>query len=404
MMSSSVQTSEANALLSVLGEFWNCPVMILDLEGKVLAYDQTAADFLPKPAEQTTGRCLLGEGFGFDSRASQQYLAEAQATGHCQLPLFGTPSGDIRVELRSSPRAGFILALFQKSRPAEEAEDPQVVRARLREALQERDIAYRNLLSAYLRLQELDRQRTVFLGSAAHELKTPLSVVKGYLDLLLSSSLGPLTKQQTQILSESKESCERLIRLVSMFLNYSALQSGRLALNLQTNDLEDCMAELVARWQTAFARQQVHLETRSTDALPLFPFDWQKVQQVVGNLLDNALRHGPSGGKVVLALEPYFWERRVGVVARHQERRQRVSEQTNSAHISVSDVGQGIAAEYHQEIFEEFVKLHTASAMGMGLGLAIAKRLVQAHRGKIWVESEPGRGCRFSVLLPFRAE
>ncbi len=403
-MSSSVQTSEANALLNVLGEFWNCPVMILDLKGKVLACDQAAADSLQKESDQLMGQCLLGTNLGFDSRAVQQYLAEVQATGHCQLPLFGTPTGDLKVELRSAPRAGFILALFQRSRPAEEVEDPQIVRARLREALQERDVAYRNLLSAYLRLQELDRQRTVFLGSAAHELKTPLSVIKGYLDLLLSSSLGPLTNQQEQILSESKESCERLIRLVSMFLNYSALQSGRLALNLQTNDLEDCMAELVARWQTAFARQQVRLETRCSDTLPLFPFDWQKVQQVVGNLLDNALRHSPSGGKVVLALEPHFWDRRAGIVARHRERRQRVSDQANSAHISVTDAGQGIAAEYHQEIFEEFVKLQTASAMGMGLGLAIAKRLVQAHRGKIWVESEPGQGCRFSVFLPFRAE
>jgi signal transduction histidine kinase len=182
------------------------------------------------------------------------------------------------------------------------------------------------------------------------------------------------------------------------------LQSGRLALNLQTNDLAECMDELVARWQPAFARQQVRLETRWADALPLFPFEWQKVQQVVGNLLDNALRHSPSGSKVVLELEPHFWERRAGDAPRQQERRQRHSQQPNSAHISVTDFGQGIAPEYHQEIFEEFVKLHGTSAMGMGLGLAIAKRLVQAHHGKIWVESEPGRGCSFSVVLPFRAE
>lgn len=403
-MSSTIQVSEANALLAVLAEFWDCPAVILDLEGKVLACDQAAAECLQQPGDEVVGRCLLHESFGLDGRASQQHLSEVRATGHCQLPLRATPCGDLKVELRSAPRAGFILALFHKARATEEGEDPQIVRARLREALQERDVAYRNLLSAYLRLQELDRQRTVFLGSAAHELKTPLSVVKGYLDLLLSNSLGPLTDRQTQILAESKESCERLIRVVSMFLNYSALQSGRLALNLQTHDLEDCMAELVGRWQPSFARQQVRLETRATGSLPPFSFDWQKVQQVVGNLIDNALRHSPTRSKVVLALEPYFWERRADAVARPRDRRQRVSDQANSAHISVTDDGQGIAAEYHQEIFEEFVKLHPGSAMGMGLGLAIAKRLVQAHRGKIWVESEPGQGCRFSVLLPFRAE
>lgn len=403
-MSSTVQISEASSLLSVLGEFWDRPVAILDMEGKVLACDQEAAECLGKAPDQVVGQCLLRENIGLDASTSRQHLTEVQATGHCQLPLNGESNQALKLELLSAPRAGFILALFHKGGPADEGEDPQIVRARLREALQERDVAYRNLLSAYLRLQELDRQRTVFLGSAAHELKTPLSVIKGYLDLLISHSLGPLTEQQTHILVESKESCERLIRLVSMFLNYSALQSGRLALNLQTNDLEDCMAELIARWQPAFARQQVRLETRTTGTLPLFPFDWQKVQQVVGNLLDNSLRHSPAQGKVVLALEPYFWERRAGTAAPPRDRRERISDEANAGHILVADQGQGIAPEYHQEIFEEFVKLHPASTMGMGLGLAIAKRLVQAHRGKIWVESEPGQGCRFSVLLPFRAE
>ena len=101
-----------------------------------------------------------------------------------------------------------------------------------KDLLQEREITYRNLLAAYLRLQEVNRQKTVFLASAAHELKTPLAVIKGYYDLLLSGSLGKLADKQREILHESKESCERLVRLVSMFLNYSALESGKLVLHL----------------------------------------------------------------------------------------------------------------------------------------------------------------------------
>ncbi len=92
----------------------------------------------------------------------------------------------------------------------------------VQELLQEREITYRNLLAAYLKLQEVNRQKTVFLASAAHELKTPLAVIKGYYDLLLTGSLGRLTDKQQDILEESKDSCERLVRLVSMFLNYSA--------------------------------------------------------------------------------------------------------------------------------------------------------------------------------------
>ena len=107
--------------------------------------------------------------------------------------------------------------------------------------MQEREITYRNLLAAYLRLQEVNRQKTVFLASAAHELKTPLAVMKGYYDLLLTGSLGKLDERQREILLESKESCDRLVRLVSMFLNYSALESGKLVLQLRENDLRDCI-------------------------------------------------------------------------------------------------------------------------------------------------------------------
>ena len=110
--------------------------------------------------------------------------------------------------------------------------------------LQEREITYRNLLAAYLRLQEVNRQKTVFLASAAHELKTPLAVIKGYYDLLLLGSLGKLNDKQREILQESKDSCERLVRLVSMFLNYSALETGKLLLHSRENDLKDCLTEV----------------------------------------------------------------------------------------------------------------------------------------------------------------
>ncbi|MGB7731396.1 MAG: histidine kinase dimerization/phospho-acceptor domain-containing protein, partial [Candidatus Acidiferrum sp.] len=112
-------------------------------------------------------------------------------------------------------------------------EQPRVIEPTVQELLQEREVTYRNLLAAYLKLQEVNRQKTVFLASAAHELKTPLAVIKGYYDLLLTGSLGRLTEKQRDILEESKESCERLVRLVSMFLNYSALESGKLVLQLR---------------------------------------------------------------------------------------------------------------------------------------------------------------------------
>jgi len=281
------------------------------------------------------------------------------------------------------------------------ANQPSIAETQLtvQELLQEREITYRNLLAAYLKLQEVNRQKTVFLASAAHELKTPLAVIKGYYDLLLTGSLGRLTEKQRDILEESKESCERLVRLVSMFLNYSALESGKLVLQLRENDLRDCLDEMAKRWSEAFQRKGVRLDVNLDPSIPTFRFDYQKVQQAAANLLDNSLKHTPAGGTVTLVAAPHFWERRVAKVAPSQERRRFRLPRPNSVEVSVSDSGSGIAPEHHQEIFEDFVRVDRNTS-GMGLGLAIAKRLVQAHRGKIWVESEAKKGSTFHFLLP----
>lgn len=303
-----------------------------------------------------------------------------------------------RARIRWLPEPDWLLVRFDVP-PEPAAGEDRTTSLTVQGLLQEREVTYRNLLAAYLRLQEVNRQKTVFLGSAAHELKTPLAVIKGYYDLLLTGSLGKLSEKQRNILEESKESCERLVRLVSMFLNYSALESGRLVLQLRENDLKDCLEELAKRWQEAFQRKGVRLETAFAPSLPVFKFDYQKVQQAVANLVDNALKHTPPGGCVKLGAEPHFWERRVAEMMPLTERRSAKMPRSNSVRISVTDTGPGIAPEHHQEIFEDFVRVDRNTS-GMGLGLAIAKRLVQAHRGKIWVDSEARAGSRFTFLLP----
>src|SRR6202162_4048135 len=197
-----------------------------------------------------------------------------------------------RARIRWLPEHDWVVVVLQFAPALAGAPDSEM-RHPLGEVLQERAITYRNLLAAYLRLQEVNRQKTVFLASAAHELKTPLAVMKGYYDLLLTGSLGKLSEKQRDMLQESKESCERLVRLVSMFLNYSALESGKLVLQLRDNDLRDCINDLTCRWQDAFQRAKVHLDIKIHPDLPSFKFDYQKVQQCVANLLDNALKHTP---------------------------------------------------------------------------------------------------------------
>ncbi len=303
-----------------------------------------------------------------------------------------------RAHMRWMPDSDWLVVQLAEQIAAGAAGDPGK-HPTVQELLQEREITYRNLLAAYLKLQEVNRQKTVFLASAAHELKTPLAVIKGYYDLLLTGSLGRLTEKQRDILEESKDSCERLVRLVSMFLNYSALESGKLVLQLRDNDLRDCLEELTKRWSEAFQRKGVRLEVTFDPSIPTFKFDYQKVQQAAANLLDNSLKHTPAGGSVTLCAAPHFWERRVTATTTPSDRRRFKLPRPNSVEVSVADTGPGIPAEHHQEIFEDFVRVDRNTS-GMGLGLAIAKRLIQAHRGKIWVESEPNAGSKFTFLLP----
>jgi signal transduction histidine kinase len=366
-----------------------------------------------------------GEGVVLASNSFARKCLEQLGLGSCQpLNLFRevleVDPGDILMRLREG-EGEIVLSGFYSSSAYEarlrwirdsawlavelrvggkfaEAPTPQA-QPTVQELLQEREITYRNLLAAYLKLQEVNRQKTVFLASAAHELKTPLAVIKGYYDLLLTGSLGKLTEKQRDILEESKESCERLVRLVSMFLNYSALESGKLVLQLRENDLRDCLEEIASRWSDGYQRKGVKLESQLDPSVPTFKFDYQKVQQVTFNLLDNALKHTPAGGTVTLRARPHFWERRVAQVAPTEERRRFRLPRPNSVEVSVSDSGPGIAPEHHQEIFEDFMRVDKNTS-GMGLGLAIAKRLIQAHRGKIWVESETQGGSTFAFLLP----
>ncbi len=369
--------------------------MVADRGGRLFAANGAAKHQLGISENDANHKINIFEKlFDTDGAAILAELAEGKAWAEREV-VRGEGRKIVRVKL--TPDADWLLIQIQEKNTA--SVGSAATQLTVQELLQEREITYRNLLAAYLKLQEVNRQKTVFLASAAHELKTPLAVIKGYYDLLLAGSLGRLTEKQRDILEESKESCERLVRLVSMFLNYSALESGKLVLQLRDNDLRDCLDEMAKRWAEAFQRKGVKLEVQLDPSIPTFRFDYQKVQQAAANLLDNSLKHTPAGGCVMLVAKPHFWERRVAEAAPSQERRRFRLPRPNSVEVSVADSGAGIPAEHHQEIFEDFVRVDRNTS-GMGLGLAIAKRLVQAHRGKIWVESEAKKGSTFRFLLP----
>ncbi len=259
------------------------------------------------------------------------------------------------------------------------------------------------LLREYQRLQEDYQRCAKALATAAHDLRTPLSIISGYIELLLCDKLGSLTTKQRGVLGEMQASTARLKNLISDFLTFSALQAGNVQMRFEENNLNDCLSELCGFWSPRFQAKGVAFYFLENQEVKPFPFDCDRVQRMLSNLLENALKFTPAGGTVWLYCEPYMWDRRAVHLPMRPERRKAQVQTPNSVRISVADTGPGIQPEFHQEIFNDFFQLPDGSENGgVGLGLAIVRRLVQAHGGKIWVESEPGSGSKFFILLPLK--
>jgi signal transduction histidine kinase len=261
-----------------------------------------------------------------------------------------------------------------------------------------------DLPQAYSELQERFQRTTNALGSAAHDLKTPLAILNGYVELLQSGKLGPLNARQQEVIADMRASGERLEQFIQDFLTYSALETGGLQMRFEKGNINECLSDVCRLWSTRFQEKGLALYFLPNDKLPLFPFDSPKLERVISNLLENSFKFVPQGGTVWLHAEPYMWERRTATQpASSGERRRQDVSQPNTVKVSVADTGPGIPAEFQQEVFDDFFRLPgDESQDGMGLGLAIVRRLVQAMGGKVWVESDPGAGCKFSFLIPFK--
>ncbi len=251
-------------------------------------------------------------------------------------------------------------------------------------------------------LRDRFRKTTNALASAAHDLKTPLAILNGYIELLQSQKLGPLNERQREVMGDMFSSGQRLQHFIQDFLTFSVLETGELRMQFVEGDMNHCLSEVCRLWSGRFQERGLALYFLANDKLAPFAFDSPKIQRVISNLLDNASKYTPQGGTVWLHAEPHMWERRsVSKSGANGDRRRQAANLPNAIKVSVADTGPGIRPEYHMEIFDDFFRLPgSESAEGMGLGLAIARRLLQGMNGKIWVESEPGAGCKFSFLIP----
>ena len=226
-------------------------------------------------------------------------------------------------------------------------------------------------------LDQLERLRRDLVANVSHELKTPISALRAHLENLLDGVERPEPETLQVMLAQS----DRLGRLVDQLLDLSRLESGDVPLQREQVSLAPLVGEVLSEIEVTRADRGVALDRRLADDLPPVFADRERIHQVLFNLLDNAVRFTPKGGSVTVSAE---WHE--GAVDVH-----------------VADTGPGIAPEHLPRLFERFYRVDPARSQkqgGTGIGLAIARSVVEAHGGRIWAESSPGSGSVFTFELP----
>src|SRR6202162_3937748 len=192
-------------------------------------------------------------------------------------------------------------------------------------------------------LRDRFRKTTSALPSAAHDLKTPLAILNGYIELLQSQKLGPLNERQREVMQDMFSSGQRLQHFIQDFLTFSVLETGELHMRFEHGDMNACLSEVCRLWSGRFHERGLALYFLANDKLTPFAFDAAKIQRIISNLLDNASKYTPEGGTVWLHAEPHMWERRsVSKNTANGDRRRQGAELPNAVRVSVADTGPGI--------------------------------------------------------------
>lgn len=229
------------------------------------------------------------------------------------------------------------------------------------------------------KLQE--RQRVEFISMVSHELRNPLNTLNGFLKVVLQEKAGALNDLQREFLALADEQANALKGRITELLEFNRLESGRLRLQPHWSNLADLILTTSARFQVQAEQFGLHVQERVPDQIPELLIDSARIDQVITNLVENAMKATPAGGSIEI----------IGEV------------QGNEVRVHVTDTGVGIPRDQQEKIFNRFYRLeHSNSKHGahLGLGLSICQQIVEGHGGRIWVESEEGKGSRFTFTLP----
>jgi signal transduction histidine kinase len=243
---------------------------------------------------------------------------------------------------------------------------------------------FREIEEKSKQIEAANRHKSEFLANMSHELRTPLNAIIGFSEVLGERMFGELNEKQAEYTDDILSSGRHLLSLINEILDLSKVEAGRMELEVATFDLPLAIDNARTFVRERATKHGINLDVTVDERLGDFVGDERKIKQVLLNLLSNAVKFTPEGG-------------RIGIKARQAD---------GSVEISVSDTGIGIAPEDQPKIFEEFRQVgsdYAHKVEGTGLGLTLAKKFVELHGGKIWVESEVGKGSTFSFTLPERS-
>jgi signal transduction histidine kinase len=229
-------------------------------------------------------------------------------------------------------------------------------------------------------IEAANRHKSEFLANMSHELRTPLNAIIGFSEVLLDPSLQVSEEERSQFLTDVLSSGKHLLGLINEVLDLAKIEAGKMELQIEPALLQDVVESVSNTMRSLAVKKSIDLRVESDERLGPFPMDGARVKQVLLNLVGNAIKFTPEGGRV--------WVR--------------TGSNDQTVCVEVGDTGRGIRAEDQERIFLEFQQAASEAGkpQGTGLGLALAKKFVEMHGGKIWLESEVGKGSRFFFTLP----
>lgn len=248
-----------------------------------------------------------------------------------------------------------------------------------------------NILGLVIALYDISREKlmerikTEFVSIAAHQLRTPLSAIKWIFDMLMEGDAGPLTEEQKSLLEQGFISNERMINLINDLLNIARLEEGKFVYNFSLVAPVEIIEKIIAGFLPLINRKKIILIFKKPKKMmPKIKVDIEKFQIVIQNLIDNAISYTPEGGRVTISLKPakLYLE------------------------VAIQDTGVGIPLAQRERIFEKFFRADNAAKIqpeGSGIGLFIAKNIIEKHGGKIWFEAEEGKGTTFYFTIPYNS-